>query len=72
MDPRYTPYRSFLMRIWQSEENRSASWRVFLVDPISGEQISFTNMEALTSYIQELIASETSPERKAHEGKKPQ
>ena len=55
MEPGYDHYRSFLLRIWQSGENRAADWRVSLTDPRDGEQIGFDDMDTLITYLRSLV-----------------
>ena len=53
--------RSFLLRAWRSESDNDAAWRVFLVDPVSGDQKVFTDFGALTEFFQELLGETPSP-----------
>ena len=51
-DDRTTPktrYRSFLLRLWQEEP--SGERRAMLQDVVSGESLSFPNLESLTNHL---------------------
>jgi hypothetical protein len=49
------PYLSFLLRLWQVQQNDSLVWRVSLESPLTGERRCFPNLESFLIYLQEKI-----------------
>lgn len=48
-------YRSFMLRIWQIEEDGKRAWRFSLERSMSGERVGFANLgELLTFLIKEI------------------
>jgi len=49
------PYLSFLLRLWQVQQNDSLVWRASLESPLTGERRCFPNLESFLIYLQEKI-----------------
>ncbi len=49
------PYLSFLLRLWQVQQNDSLVWRASLESPLTGEKRYFPNLESFLIYLQEKI-----------------
>ena len=62
-------YRSFLLRVWQSEQQGQISFRLLLEDVHSGERYTFASMEALLAFLAE--SDSPASEQAVQEAKKP-
>ena len=51
-------YYSYLIRLWQVEEDGKPTWRASLDDPRSGERMGFASLEMLYLYLMEKIKRE--------------
>mgnify|MGYP001273056197 FL=1 len=57
-------YRSFLLRIWKTGESESPGWAASLEDPHTHQVFTFTSLEAVGEYLQQishLPASDSEP-----------
>jgi len=52
-------YRSFLLRLWQVDEDRKRAWRFSLERPLSGERKGFANLGELLTFLHEEMCAET-------------
>jgi hypothetical protein len=48
-------YLSFLLRLWQLIEGGKPTWHASLENPSTGERLGFPNLEAMTTFLYELI-----------------
>ena len=48
-------YRSYMLRLWQTDTNGKRGWRISLQDTESDQQENFTSMEELVIYLQNTI-----------------
>ena len=53
-------YHSYLLRLWQEDADGKSSWRFMLLNPFSGEQWGFANLERLVAFLKEQM-DELSP-----------
>ena len=44
-------YRSYLLRMWQVEQNGEPAWRASLEEAESGKRRAFPDLDALFSYL---------------------
>lgn len=51
METEKEAYRSFLLRLWQVEQNGDWIWRCSLEETGTGRQRTFADLEALSSYL---------------------
>ena len=51
MEPDKETYRSFLLRLWQVEQNGDYIWRCSLEETGTGQHHRFLDMEALFGYL---------------------
>lgn len=56
-------YRSYLLRLWQVEENGSRVWRASLEETGTGKRIAFAKLEELWRY----LAAETAANQREQE-----
>jgi hypothetical protein len=42
---------SFLLRLWRSNLDQDAEWRVSVENPMTGERNGFANLEALVDFL---------------------
>lgn len=49
--PEKTTYRSFMLRLWQVEQNGAWIWRCSLEETGSGRQQRFVDLDALFGYL---------------------
>ena len=54
MVPTPKDYHSYLLRLWQVQEEAGPGWRASLEDVQSGELHGFEDLEALQRYLEEL------------------
>ena len=54
MAPSSKDYHSYLLRLWQVQEEGGAGWRASLEDVQSGELHGFEDLAALQRYLEEL------------------
>ena len=60
-------YKSYLLRLWQVNEEAGLAWRATLVDVKTGEQRGFASLEELIAYLRlstESAIKETEGRRK--------
>jgi len=50
-------YLSFLLRLYRVHEEGKPGWRVFLEEPISGEQYRFNDLESLFEFLRRATAT---------------
>lgn len=50
-------YYSYIMRFWKEsgDEARQNQWRFVLKDPVHGQRVGFSSLDALTAYIKAQI-----------------
>lgn len=53
------PYRSYLLRLWQSGPPEDPTWLASLEDPHTRQVIAFSHPHALWEFIEELITRPT-------------
>jgi hypothetical protein len=51
-------YFSYLLRLWKSDENGQAVWRVSLEGTQYQRQVCFTSLEAMATHLKEQITRE--------------
>lgn len=51
METEKAAYRSFLLRLWQVEQNGDWIWRCSLEETGTGSHQNFVNLDALFSYL---------------------
>lgn len=52
MDSSAAPrYRAYLLRLWQTGDDESASWRALLEDPRTGERHGFADLASLFAFL---------------------
>jgi len=56
MEPNEATYRSFLLRLWQVEQDGCFTWRCSLEETRTGQRRNFASLQALLDY----LLSETS------------
>lgn len=44
-------YRAYLLRLWQSGEKETATWRALLEDPRTGERYGFADLASLFAFL---------------------
>ncbi len=54
-------YRSYLLRLWCTDQSGECEWRASLEDSHTGEQVAFANLEQLFVFLME--QSTHSPKR---------
>ena len=54
---RYVDRRSFLLRLWCTEEPGVSDWRASLEIPETGKRIGFASLEQLFAYLMDLSES---------------
>jgi hypothetical protein len=47
-------YRAYLLRLWQSGEDETATWRALLEDPRTGERHGFADLNSLFVFLNEI------------------
>ena len=52
MDTDQHVYRSYLLRLWRSTNDTTASWYASLENPVTGERKGFNNLNDLVAYLQ--------------------
>jgi hypothetical protein len=50
-------YMSYLLRLWQVEENEGLAWRLSLESPHTGKQRGFATLAALYSFLESQCAN---------------
>jgi|APFre7841882724_1041349.scaffolds.fasta_scaffold01700_4 hypothetical protein len=55
------PYLSFLLRLWQAQQNESLVWRASLESPQTGERRSFPDLESLLLFLQDKTSRLSQP-----------
>lgn len=58
-DQKLGTYRSYLLRLWCTEQSESDCWRASLENPRTGERIGFANPEELFAFLIQLIEGES-------------
>jgi hypothetical protein len=58
-------YRSYLLRLWQSDESESAVWLASLEDPHTGERRGFANLTSLFQFLSEQAEDDSRSTRPA-------
>jgi hypothetical protein len=53
---RANDYHAYLLRIWR--DGQESPWRTSLVDPHSGEKMSFASLEQMWSFLHGLLQEE--------------
>lgn len=48
-------YYSYLLRLWLPGDEGDVAWHASLDDPKTGERLGFPTLQALWTYLQELI-----------------
>jgi len=56
---RYVDRRSFLLRLWCTEEPGVSDWRASLEIPETGKRIGFASLEQLFAYLMDLSESQS-------------
>jgi hypothetical protein len=51
-------YYSYLLRLWLPGGEGEASWHASLDDPKTGERLGFPTLQALWTFLQELVGEE--------------
>lgn len=54
-----TRYRAYLVRMWVTRRDGSLTCRIVLVDPHTGEERAFADLESLVCYLRATV--ETAP-----------
>ena len=57
MSHRKSDYHSYLLRLWQVQEEAGAGWRASLEDVQSGELHGFEDLAALQCFLEELACA---------------
>lgn len=52
-----TKYYSFLVRLWESENNGDSTWRISLESSESGEKQYFSSLDDLLRFLKKLIGT---------------
>ncbi len=52
-EDRHVAYRSYLLRLWRTDESATCNWHASLEDPHTGKRIGFPNLEQLFAYLME-------------------
>jgi len=50
-------YVSYLLRLWQEQDEQAAIWRFSLDDPRTGERVGFADVETLLRFLNERMSS---------------
>lgn len=60
-----SPYRAYLLRLWQADREASgcAGWRASLEDPRTGERLGFASLEQLFAFLLAFTESEANQHR---------
>jgi hypothetical protein len=53
MNREKSPYRSYLVRLWQVKGDEAAFWRASLESPVTGECHGFASLEALFEFLED-------------------
>ncbi len=54
-------YRSYLLRLWCTEQAAPGWWRASVEDPHTGERIGFGNLEELFAFLMEQVEPNREP-----------
>jgi hypothetical protein len=57
-DPEYPHRRSYLLRLWRTDELRGFHWQASLETPETGERIGFPSLEELLAYLMDLTTTD--------------
>jgi len=50
-------YASYLLRLWQEQDEQTTLWRFSLDDPRTGERFGFADVETLLRFLNEQMAA---------------
>ncbi len=53
MDNQRRGYLAYLIRLWQTGDSGSFTWRVSLEDPRSGQRLGFANLQSVFAFLKE-------------------
>ena len=56
-DLKYSRRRSYLLRLWRTDEPGGSKWQASLEIPQTGERIGFASLEELFAYLIELTTT---------------
>ena len=51
-----TPYRSYLLRLWQAHTSAGLAWRASLEDAHTGERRGFADLTQMIAFLQSQVA----------------
>lgn len=50
-------YHSYLIRLWRSSDDETASWHIMLENPHTRERHSFATLGDMLAYLQQVLAN---------------
>ncbi len=65
-----TSYRSFLLRLWR-REGGPEGLHALLEDPVTGERVGFSSLQALMTYLEHVGEELAPPQEKGQSGVPP-
>ena len=55
MNTKGSDYRAYLLRLWKAEENGKLLVRCTLEESMTGQRLTFANLEAMTAYLRKKL-----------------
>ncbi len=57
-EKRRAKYHSYLLRLWQTQNDEQSNWQASLENPRTGSRIGFANLEQLFAFLMKEIEGE--------------
>jgi hypothetical protein len=61
--PDYVSYASYLLRLWQAEEDGRLVWRASLESTVDGHRLNFAGLDALVAFLETKFAPRSVEDR---------